>query len=278
MSKQSARQTSKQGQTANKQSNTNSSKQTSPANKQAVNASAKQGSSTNKQTSNVPAKQNRPADKPLTRQAIKQERRQEERQRRLVEQRRATRRKRYLVVGLIAAVVLIAGVSVFAYVNAHKPAGQTQATPTEQVFNSAYPPIDGVYCDQLEQTAYHIHAHLTIYINGQPVSIPQGVGIATDQSCFYWLHTHDSQGIIHIEAPRTTNLTLANFLNIWGQSFPQLGYHNELASPAGWTIYVNGQQVHGDFKSVVLNPHELITIAYNSPGVKPDTTFNWPQG
>src|SRR6266566_3801987 len=214
MSKQSARQTSKQGQTANKQSNTNSSKQTSPANKQAVNASAKQGSSTNKRTSNVPAKQIRPADRPLTRQAIKQERKQEERQRRLVEQRRATRRKRYLVVGLVAAVALIAGVTVFAYVNAHKPAGQTQATPTEQVFNSAYPPVDGVYCDQLEQTAYHIHAHLTIYINGQPVSIPQGVGISSDQSCLYWLHTHTSDGVIHIEAPKKVSPTLDDFLDI----------------------------------------------------------------
>ncbi len=152
------------------------------------------------------------------------------------------------------------------------------ALPTEQVFNAAYQPVDGIYCDQLEQTAYHIHVHLTIYINGQPVAVPQGVGIASDQSCFYWLHTHDSTGVVHIEAPQTASLTLQNFLDIWGQEFSQLGFQNELASSAGWTIYVNGQQVHGDFTSVGLTAHELITIAYNSPGVKPETTYNWPQG
>jgi hypothetical protein len=77
----------------------------------------------------------------------------------------------------------------------------TQTSSTEQVVNAAYPPIDGIYCDALEQTAYHIHAHLTIYMNGKQVAIPQGIGIASDQSCFYWLHTHTSDGVIHIEFP-----------------------------------------------------------------------------
>ncbi len=51
----------------------------------------------------------------------------------------------------------------------------TQTASTEQVVNAAYPPVDGIYCDALEQTAYHIHAHLTIYINGKQVAIPQGI-------------------------------------------------------------------------------------------------------
>jgi len=266
MSKQPSRQASKQGQngqTTNKQPNNKSSKQTVPV---------------SKQTTNVAVKQNRPADKPVTRQAIKQERRQEERQRRLEEQRRAARRRLFLIGGLIAAIVLIAAGSVFAYVNSHNSKGQTQATPTEQVVNPAYPPVAGIYCDSLEQTAYHIHAHLTIYLNGQPVQLPQGVGIASDQSCLYWLHTHDSTGVIHIEAPKKVSPTLGNFLDIWGQEFSSLGFHNELASSAGWTIYVDGKQVNSTFNQLVLQAHMVITIAYNSPGITPDTTYNWQAG
>jgi hypothetical protein len=303
MSKQTSRQASKQGQTANKQSNNQSSKQAGPANKQTTNVSvkqdrplnkqatdvsAKQTNPANKQTTNVPVKQDRPqykqasnvsvkqtnpANKQLTRQAIKQERRQEGRQRRLQGQ-RAARRKRFLIAGLVAAaLILVATVSVFAYEKAHNPAGQSQA-----VVNPAYPPVDTISCDQLEQTAYHIHAHVTIWINGQQVQIPQSIGIASDQSCLYWLHTHDSSGVIHIEAPNKVSPTLGNFLDIWGQKFPQLGFQNELASTAGWTVYVDGKQVNSNFNQLVLQPHMVITLAYNSPNIKPDTSYPWQQG
>ncbi len=280
MSKQTPRQVSKQGQSTNKQSKNQSSKQTSSVKKQTANASSKQTSPVSKQPTNVTVKQANTVNKPLTRQAVKQERRQEERQRRLEEQRRAARNKRILIVGLsAAAVVLVAAVSFFIYnAYAKKPTSQNQATPSEQVVNPAYPPVNGIYCDSLEQTAYHIHAHLTIYINGQPVSIPQGVGISSDQSCLYWLHTHTSDGVIHIEAPKKVSPTLGDFLDIWGQGFSQLGFHNQLASSADWVVYVNGKQVTSDFNHLVLQPHQVITIAYNSPGITPDTSFNWPQG
>jgi len=273
MSKQTSRQASKQGQNANKQSNKQSSRQASPANKQTTNVPVKQDRPLKKQASNVSAKQTNPANKQLTRQAIKQERRQEERQRRLQGQ-RAARRKRFLIAGLVAAaLVLVATISVFAYENAHNPAGQSHAD-----VNPAYAHIDNIYCDQLEQTAYHIHAHVTIWINGQQVQIPQSIGIASDQSCLYWLHTHDSSGVIHIEAPNKVSPTLGNFLDIWGQKFPQLGFQNELASTAGWTVYVNGKQVNSNFNQLVLQPHMVITLAYNSPNVKPDTSYPWQQG
>ena len=256
MSKQNSRQTSKQGQSANKQA--------SPANKQVASGSTKQSNSATKQP---------------TRQAMKQERREEERQRQLNAKRRAARNKRILIGSLVAAAVLIvAAVSYAVYSNTHNASAQNQVTPTEQVVNAAYPPVDGIYCDALEQTAYHIHAHLTIYINGKQVAIPQGIGIASDQSCFYWLHTHTSDGVVHIEFPKQGTPTLGNFLDIWGQSFHSLGFQNELASSADWNVYVDGKQVTSNFNQLVLQPHQVITIAYNSPNITPDTSFNWPSG
>src|SRR5215471_11468226 len=235
MSKQTSRQASKQGQTTNKQSNNQSSKQTVPANKQTANVPIKQGRPNNKQTANVPVKQGRSTNKPLTRQAIKLERREEEKRRRLEEQRRAVRRKRLLLVSIVAAVLLATATTVYALLNARNSTAKTpNALPTEQVFNPAYQPVDGIYCDRLEQSGYHIHIHLTIYLNENQVTIPQGVGIASDQSCLYWLHTHDGTGVVHIEAPQTAALTLQDFLDIWGQpQFSQLGFPTQLAESAG---------------------------------------------
>lgn len=265
MSKQTSRQTSKQGQSSNKQSNNQYAKQDNSANKKVASGSVKQSTS---------------ATKTQTRQAMKRERRDEEKQRQLLAKQRAARNKRILIGSLIAVAVLVVGVvSYTVYSNSHtKASAQNQATPTEQIVNAAYPPVDSIYCDALEQTAYHIHAHLTIYINGQQVTIPQGIGIASDQSCFYWLHTHTNDGVIHIEFPRQGNPTLGNFLDIWGQSFRSLGYQNEFASSTGWTIYVNGKQVNENFNQLVLQAHQVITIAYNSPNITPDTSFNWPAG
>ena len=229
-----------------------------------------------KQTSSRVSKQGQTANKQPGNQSSKQT--SSAKQHRLGVQRRAVRRRRFLLVGLVAAVILVAAGAVYAFVNAHNSSTQGHATPTEQVFNSAYQPVDGVYCDQLEQLSYHIHVHLTIWIDGTQVQVPQGVGIASDGSCFYWLHTHDSTGVVHIEAPTPAALTLGNFLNIWGQRFSQLGYQDQLASASGWTIYVNGQKVTGDFNKVAFQPHMLITLAYNSPGVKPDTVYSWAAG
>lgn len=153
--------------------------------------------------------------------------------------------------------------------------GRGQGPQSQTVVNPLYPNVDTISCDQLEQTAFHIHAHLSIYVNGKQVSIPAGIGIASDNSCFYWLHTHTSDGVIHIEAPSGRSFTLGNFLDIWGDRFTQLGYPSQLDQSAGWQVYVDGKPFAGDFRAIPLTAHSLITLAYESPGVKPDTVFNW---
>ena len=69
--------------------------------------------------------------------------------------------------------------------------------------------------NQIEQLAYHIHAHLAIYVNGAQKTVPYGIGIEQPWStqadgssefvnsgaAFYYLHTHDDTGVIHIESP-----------------------------------------------------------------------------
>jgi hypothetical protein len=107
------------------------------------------------------------------------------------------------------------------------------------------------------------------------VQIPANIGIASDQSCFYWIHVHDTSGVLHIEAPTQKIYTLGNFLNIWNTAFSQMNYPVQLATSAGWTVYVNGKSYTGDFGNIPLNAHTLITMGYNSPNITPDITYNW---
>src|SRR5258708_20364666 len=113
--------------------------------------------------------------------------------------------------------------------------------------NAAYPPVDNVSGQSTEQGGTHIHAHVTMYVNGTKTPIPANVGIAPNSSCLYWLHTHDDTGVIHIEAPGGVSATFGNFLDIWGQRFQQLGYPSQLSDATRWQIYLNGKPFPGNF-------------------------------
>ena len=43
----------------------------------------------------------------------------------------------------------------------------------------------------------------------------------------------------------------------------------------GWQAYVDGKPFSGDFRTIPLQAHTLVTLAYHSLGIQPDSTFNW---
>jgi hypothetical protein len=216
--------------------------------------------------------------KQVTRQQQRQEKRREEQRRREEERLRAAKAKRKFTVGAIIGSVLVLTIAISAYFFFIAPGsnaqGQTSASSTP--VNTLDPPVGNIPCDQGEQTAVHYHAHLTLYMNGSQVQLPAQVGIASNGSCFYWLHTHDTTGVIHIESPSNRDFTLGNFFQIWGEQFPQLNYPLQLDSGNGWQVYVDGKPYTGDFHKLVLKSHMAITLAYQSPGVQPDASYNWP--
>lgn len=217
--------------------------------------------------------------------AARYERRQVERQTRYLAQQRA-RRTRVLAwsIGILLVVVIGGGVSFWIYQTRQAANASNTKTATtafqEPVFDSNYPPVDNIYCDQLEQSVEHIHAYITMYINGQAQSLPANIGIAQGQqggstTCFYWLHTHDTSGVIHIEAPAAEPFTLGQFFDEWDQQFQSLGFPSQLLLSSGWTVWVNGKVYTHPLTTVPLESHTIVTIAYNSPNAKPATSYAW---
>lgn len=128
--------------------------------------------------------------------------------------------------------------------------------------------------------SYHIHAHLAVFVNAQPVAVPANVGISIADRLESPMHTHDTSGIVHIEASRPSDaFTLGAFFDIWGVKFTgtQLGAYT---STTGKTlqVYVNGQPVANPTQ-YVLRPHDDIVVGYGAPGSVPKTVpFTWPAG
>ena len=79
-------------------------------------------------------------------------------------------------------------------------------------------PVSAVSCDAGgHDAAYHIHSQLAIILpDGTRADVPADIGISG--RCMYWLHTHDTTGQLHVEAPDETLATLADFLEIWRRS------------------------------------------------------------
>jgi hypothetical protein len=173
---------------------------------------------------------------------------------------------------------------------AENPGPETAAIPGGTALASASTTapgttVDGIRCQSNEQVAYHIHAHLAVFVNGQPAQIPAGIGVpnAVNEAktgdafvgasvCYYWLHTHAADGIIHIEAPGTKLYTLGNFFDEWQQP---LGPDQVAGNRAGVTAYVDGKPFNGDPATIVLNKHTVVQLDVGEPIVPPQPFSQW---
>ena len=147
--------------------------------------------------------------------------------------------------------------------------------------------VDGISCQSSEQTIFHIHAHLTVFVNGAPRQIPAAIGIpgaqaqATPQgpyigsgTCFYWLHTHAADGIIHIESPVHRVYTLGNFFDEWGQPLGP----GQVGPATGHVVALyNGQVYQGNPRDIPLRAHAQIQLEVGKPLVA-QQTVTFPGG
>lgn len=139
--------------------------------------------------------------------------------------------------------------------------------------------IDGIKCQVGEQLAFHIHAHLAILVDGQPRLVSEQVGIPGgpfNPRCFYWLHTHDTSGMIHMEAPIQQQFTLGQFFDIWGQPLNRTNIAVYPVPNGDLTAYVDGQVWNGDPRDIPLKAHTQVVLELGSQVQPP--TFQFPAG
>jgi hypothetical protein len=162
---------------------------------------------------------------------------------------------------LVAGAVALAALTVVAPASAATPAGE---------------PVRGIRCEGMEATKYHIHQHLAIYDHGRSVGVPSDVGRPLVASCFYWLHTHTPDGIIHVESPVYKTYTLADFFAVWGQPIGAKDIAG--ARPRGAdriVTYVNGRRYAGDPAKIELAQHTDIAIMVGPPYTMPAPFTEW---
>src|SRR4051794_39841564 len=142
----------------------------------------------------------------------------------------------------------------------------------------------GLTAEDREHLAYHVHAHLDIFVDGQPVVIPAGIGINvadpgvktfTDggrtgyggitgcgQPCISPLHTHHPDGILHTEGEGNKPNPLGEFFTEWGITLSPDCIADRCG---GVTAYVDGQQFTGDLTTIELTDRREIALVIGAP-------------
>jgi hypothetical protein len=238
----------------------------------------------------------------LTRHTISAARTTKTRRQKVAEARAAQRRrerKRRVWLGLgcaLVAVVALAAITVALSGGSTKPRpippgsrgpegiALEQGTPLASLAGAASgKTVEGVQCNANEQIAYHVHTHLAVYVNGVLRPLSPGIGIVepvaqqtatgafySATTCYYWLHVHAQDGVIHIESPTTRTYTLGQFFAIWGQPLTttQVG-------PAKGTVtaYVNGHRYLHPPATIPLGSRENIQLDVGT--VVPPVPVDW---
>jgi hypothetical protein len=139
---------------------------------------------------------------------------------------------------------------------------------------------NSITCQPTMSNNYHIHIFLGVYVNGQLMALPMAIGMfnpgapssgfINTATCFYFIHTHDSSDIVHVEdpspvqnPPTSTIFTLQNVLDVWGITASANNF-GQFSGPV--RVFTSGQVYDGQNTNV---PATSLTYWGNNPATVP---------
>ncbi len=109
----------------------------------------------------------------------------------------------------------------------------------------------------------HLHPNLTIKVLGQYQDIPADIGISS--VAHQPIHTHKSNGILHIEYPalvREKDLKLGRFFEVWRKQFNKDCIFDKCNGPEGQVkMFVNGEE-NFEFENYLMQDKDKIEIVF----------------
>ena len=120
----------------------------------------------------------------------------------------------------------------------------------------------------------HFHVHLDIFVNGKHITVPRLIGINVGAGYLTELHTHDTRGVIHVEAQKARSFTLGQFFAEWAVF---LDAHS-IGGYTGMKWYLDGKLQTGNPQNLVFKPHQEIAIVVGKPPAKIPSSYHFLPG
>jgi hypothetical protein len=143
----------------------------------------------------------------------------------------------------------------------------------------------GLEPEKKETLIHHVHAHLDVFVDGEAVLVPAGIGIEIDdpgvkrgtdpvayggieecdQPCISPLHTHDESGVLHTESATEEDNTLGQFFIEWDVKLDESCVGEFCRPDDEIAVYVDGEEYTGDPREIALTDAKQIAIVIGDP-------------
>lgn len=115
----------------------------------------------------------------------------------------------------------------------------------------------------ISRSGIHFHPHLSISIKGKDIPIPMGIGLSG--TVHNPIHTHDPDGVIHLEFDgRVTekDTILKKFFEAWGKDFSKDSLLGNMTGVGGVvTMFVNGKE-NLEFENYHMKDGDIIELKF----------------
>ena len=154
----------------------------------------------------------------------------------------------------------------------------------------------GLTAEVKEHLQTHRHSHLDVFVDGEAVPVPAGIGIDISDPgvqhfpdggyggieectnpCISPLHTHDETGIIHTEAAADTLLTLGQLFTEWGVMLDDECVGEFCDSETDIVVYLGGDEYDGEPADIELEDQLVIAIVIGTPPDRIPATADFSQ-
>jgi hypothetical protein len=146
--------------------------------------------------------------------------------------------------------------------------------------------------------AYHVHAHLDVFVDRRPVVVPAGIGIDISDPavhrfpnpdgsigyggisppckdpCISPLHTHEPDGVLHTESARAHPNRLGEFFTEWAVRLTRSCVGGYCSPRTRVRFVVDGRAYRGDPRAITLTDKKEIAIVIGRPPAR--IPSHWP--
>lgn len=144
---------------------------------------------------------------------------------------------------------------------------QATRAPWEPEYRFLVDRLAAVGVPPVGDESFHIHALVSVYIDGRKVPVPAniGIGITARGPVESPLHTHDDSGVIHVEADDEFPFTLGHLFDVWGVKLTprQIGAYVGQGDRR-LRVYVDGRPVRDPVRHVLADGQNIV-VAYGAP-------------
>jgi hypothetical protein len=153
----------------------------------------------------------------------------------------------------------------------------------------------GLEPEKKETLIHHVHAHLDVFVDREPVLVPAGIGIEIDdpgvlrgtnpvayggieeceEPCISPLHTHDESGVLHTESATAEDNTLGQFFIEWDVKLDESCVGEFCRPDDEIAIYVDGEPYDGDPREIALTDAKQIAIVIGDPPAEIPSSYDF---